>query len=103
MLMKVSQMKNERVDDSRVRLEKAFYFALGAYTEQEAKKWDQWRDQSWGQLYNHIKHELQEIKRSESHLKLIHNLCDLVGLSTILLAHIMEKTGHFVEKESVDK
>lgn len=92
-------MKTGRVDESRLQLEKAFYFALGAYTEQEAKKIDEWRDQSWGQLYNHIKHELQEIKRSDSQTKLIHNLCDLVGLSTILLAHVMEKAGHFGENK----
>lgn len=86
-------MRGTRIDESRARLVRAFYFALGGYTEQEAKKLDEWRDQSLGQLYDHLRHELDEIrsnlKRSELSY-LVHNCVDAVGLSTILLATAME-------------
>lgn len=88
-------MKKDRTDESRAQLEKAFYFALGSYAEQEAKKDDQWRDQSIGQLYAHLYHELGEIrtnlKRNDRLTFLVHNCVDAVSLSTILLAKVMEK------------
>jgi len=84
-----------RLSDSRKKLKEAFFFAFGAYVEQEAKKLDQWRDQSFGQLYSHLKHELEEIKRSDSKTKQLHNCMDAVMLSTILLAKVMEQEGLF--------
>lgn len=87
--------KGERVDESRLRLVIAFFHALGTYQEQEAKKEDQWRDQNWWQLVNHLAHEVEELKRSDTQLKVLHNLCDLVGLSVILLATLMEELGYF--------
>lgn len=91
-------MKKRRIDESRTMLVKAFYFALGSYMEQEAKKGDQWRDQSIGELYSHLKHEVEEIRRnlkSGDYTYLVHNCTDLVGLSTILLAKVLEKGKHF--------
>ena len=90
-------MEKTRVDDSRERLVRAFYFALGAYTEQEATKLDEWREASLGQLYAHLLHEVKEeirgnIKRSEL-TYLVHNAVDAVALSTILLARVMEMAG----------
>ena len=86
--------KETRVDESRKMLVNASYFAIGAYTEQEAKKLDQWRDENWWQLCNHIAHEVEEIRRSiNDSTKLIHNLNDLVGLSLIMLAKGMIETG----------
>ena len=55
-------MKKTRVDESRAELERAFYYALGGYAEQEAKKDDQWRDQTIGQLYAHLAHEIDEVR-----------------------------------------
>lgn len=87
-------MKKTRVDESRKKLVEAFYFALGGYTEQEAKKEDQWRDQSIGQLYAHLKHEVEEIranlKRNDRLTFLLHNCVDAVCLSTILLSKVMD-------------
>jgi len=87
-------MKKTRIDESREALFKAFLFALGSYTEQEATKNDQWR-QSIGQLYDHLKHELEEIKSNLRPPKdqltyLIHNCCDAVTLSAMLLYKAME-------------
>lgn len=85
-----------RVDISRAMLERAFYFALGSYMEQESKKDDQWRDQTIGQLYDHLLHELEEIRRNlrDSQLTfLVHNSVDAVSLATILLAKAMLQAG----------
>ena len=94
-------MKRRRMDESRGFLVKAFYFALGSYMEQEAKKEDQWRDQSIGELYAHLRHEIEEVRRNlktNDYTYLVHNCADLVGLSAILLAKVMEEGGYF-EKE----
>lgn len=88
--------KKARMDESRKQLVKAFYMALGSYTEQESKKLDQWMDQSIGQLYDHLSHELEEIKRNlrDSNLTFfIHNSMDAVSLSTMLLVKAMEAAG----------
>lgn len=86
-------MKKKRLDESRKDLVTAFYFALGEYTGQEAKKIDQWRDQSIGQLYNHLHHEVVEeirgdLKKSDLQF-LLHDAMDAVNLSCILLAKVM--------------
>jgi len=87
----------DRRDESREKLVKAFYMALGSYTEQEAKKDDSWRDQSLGQLFEHMAHEVEEIrhniKRKDPNTFLVHNAMDVCSLSTIFLAHVMERDG----------
>jgi hypothetical protein len=90
-----------RVDESRERLFNAFMFAMGSYTEQEAKKLDQWRDQDYFKIYAHLKHEITEVKRSKDLTKQIHNACDMVGLSCILLAHLLDKNG--INKDIFEK
>ena len=89
-------MRRDRIDESREKMLKAFYFALGSYMEQEAKKADTWRDQGYGELYAHLKHELEEIKRSMTANNLtymIHNCVDVVLLSNMLLARAMEENN----------
>jgi len=86
-------MKKSRIDESREMLVRAFYFALGSYTEQESKKLDEWRDRSIGELYAHLKHELEEIRRSKDFTKQLHNCMDAVMLSVILLAKVMKAGG----------
>jgi len=82
------------MDESRARLLNAFHFALGTYMEQEAKKGDQWRDQSIGQLYAHLDHEVEEIQTNvrKGQLRfLIHNAADAAGLSLMLLSRALEE------------
>ena len=89
--------KPDRRDESRARLLEAFYHALGSYTEQEAKKFDQWRDKTLRENFLHLSHELQEIKNNMDKKMpmtyLVHNCDDAVGLSCILLAQVMEMAG----------
>jgi len=99
-------MKEARQDLSRAKLVRAFYFALGSYVEQEAKKGDSWRDQSVGQLYAHLAHEIEEIRRNlrppKNHLSfLLHNCLDAVMLSTMLLCKVMDLSGLQEEEGAV--
>jgi hypothetical protein len=83
----------DRLIESRVKLQNAWMMAFGSYVEQEAKKLDQWRDQSIGQLYSHLQHELEEIKRNlkrRDKAFLLHNCMDAVMLATIMLAKVLE-------------
>lgn len=89
-------MDKTRMDESREKLVRAFFFSLGSYMEQEAKKQDSWRDQSIGELYAHLSHEMQEIRRNLTKNELsylLHNASDAVALATILLATVMEMAG----------
>lgn len=89
-------MKTSRIDESRRKLTKAFYLSLGAYMEQEAKKGDSWRDQSLGEAYAHLSHELKEIRGNINNndlTHLVHNASDAVILATILLSRAMEMAG----------
>ena len=91
--------------ESRRKLVNAFFMALGSYIEQEAKKGDEWREQSIGQIYAHLSHEVEEIrrnlKRGEREL-LIHNCIDAVMLATMLLAKVAEQEG-LLDKENLEE
>lgn len=90
--------KTGRVDESRVLFRAALDMAYGSYVEQEGKKSDQWRDQSLGQIMNHLAHEIEEVrgnlKRGEIGY-LLHNAMDVIELGAILLAqaHLQTTRG----------
>ena len=88
--MDLTEEQDDRMSESRARIIRAFHVALGSYIEQEAKKLDQWRDESYGQLYGHLKHEIGEIGRSKGRTIQIHNCIDSVMLSCILLDKVLE-------------
>lgn len=73
----------------------SFYGAVlavyGCYTEQEGKKGDQFRDQSYIDLYKHLDHEIVEIKRSVGTTVRLHNAMDACGLFAMLAIKIMEE------------
>ena len=87
----------DRRDESRARLVYAMYHGLGSYTEQEAKKFDQWRDKTLRENFLHLKHEISEVEKNINQKMpmtyLVHNCDDLVGLSAILLAQVMQMAG----------
>lgn len=67
-----------------VDVEEAMILALGSYIEQEAKKKDQWRDESFNQLYKHLRDEIAEIANSEGVTIRLHNCIDACALSAML-------------------
>ena len=75
-------------------IKQALDMAYGSYIEQEGKKGDQWRDQSIGQLGDHIKHEINDEVmsniRSGDFGYLLHNAMDVIELGAMLLAKAQE-------------
>ena len=88
--MEITKEEDLRMVESRQRLYKAMMLALGSYIEQEAKKKDSWRDKSFGENYAHLRHEIEEIKRSKSKTAQLHNCMDACALAAILVAQLTE-------------
>ena len=88
--MNLTEEQDKRMSESRLRIIRTFNVALGSYIEQEAKKLDQWRDQTYGELYGHLKHEIGEIGRSKRRTIQIHNCIDSIMLSCLLLDKVLE-------------
>ncbi|MHA1286022.1 MAG: hypothetical protein ACTSPB_01340 [Candidatus Thorarchaeota archaeon] len=70
-----------------------FYHEGKGYIEQEATKKDSWRDHTYGQLFGHLKHEIEEIGRSKARTIRIHNCIDALILSCFLVDKILEADG----------
>lgn len=88
--MKITKDEDKRMMESRYKLINAWYLSLGSYIEQEAKKQDQWRDKTYGELYAHLKHEIAEIQRSKEKTIQLHNCMDACILSAIMVAKLIE-------------
>lgn len=79
----------KRMIDSRERMNNMMQRAIGIYMAKEVKIKDQWREQSYWQVFQHLKHEIEEIERSSTPNRKIHNLLDACGLC-VLLANKVE-------------
>ncbi len=88
--MNITEEQDKRMSESRKRIIELFYTTLGSYIEQESKKMDQWRDETYGQLFGHLKHEVGEIGRSKTKTTQIHNCMDSAMLSLLLLDKVLE-------------
>ena len=88
--MEISKKQDVQMTDSRRKLLNAMMVSLGSYIEQEAKKLDDWRNRSFGEIYAHLKHEVQEIKRSKTKTQQLHNCIDACCLSAMLVAKLLE-------------
>jgi len=89
--MKITKEEDKRLNESRDMLLKAMLISLGSYIEQEAKKKDDWREKSFGEIYAHLRHEIEEIKRSKTKTQQLHNCMDACSLSAMLVAKLMEE------------
>ncbi len=81
-----------RLEESRIKVQRMMDRAMGMYIEQEGKKGDTWRDQSYGQLFSHMRHEVEEIKRSSNRTFQLHNCLDNAILSILLACKVEEET-----------
>lgn len=91
--MTVDRESDERMAESRRRIWDTMAMSFGSYVEQEAKKADGWREKSMGEIFAHMKHELEEIRRSMQRGERttpLHNAMDMCSLSAILVAKAME-------------
>lgn len=80
-----------RKSDSRRRLRAIFNMALGVYIKEEINKEDSWRDIEYHKLWSHFLHEVEEIKRSKSRIRQLHNILDAINLLGMCAAKIMLK------------
>ncbi len=87
--IKLTELQELRLSDSRRRIRDALFLALGAYTEQEGKKYDSWRDMDWHSLFRHLQHEMKELEKSNDKTKQLHNSVDACALSAILVAKVI--------------
>jgi len=89
--MKLTKAQDQSLQDSRRRLRQALDMAFGSYVEQEATKFDNWREETFGAVFDHLKHEVLEIRRSKTRTTQLHNAIDACMLSAILVAKILER------------
>jgi len=80
-----------RMAESRRKLEAVMYLALGVYIKKEPQEADNWRDKDWGMIFGHLKHEIEEIGRSESQDRRLHNSLDALCLAAMLAVKAMEE------------
>jgi len=89
--MKISEQEDESMTVSRKLLRDAMMISLGSYIEQEPKKKDSWRNQTYGQIYAHLKHEIGEIERSKTKTTQLHNAMDACTLAAIMVANLLDR------------
>lgn len=78
----------KRLKESKLMIEKCMSEAIGLYTAKEPKHGDEWRDTDIFSNFNHLKHELDEIKRSKDSVRQLHNVLDACCQAAILAARI---------------
>ena len=83
--------ETNRVIDSHKRVQQMLDKAMGLYIAKEPKHKDEWRDKTVWQNFMHLKHEMEEIERSKSADRQLHNALDACGQAAILAASIMLK------------
>jgi len=76
--MKITKEEDKRLNESRNILLKAMLISLGSYIEQEAKKKDNWREKSFGEM------------RSKTKTQQLHNAMDACSLSAMLVAKLIQ-------------
>jgi hypothetical protein len=86
--------KNEtRQVESQIMIREAMAEAIGLYIAKEPKHSDEWRDKSVWEVFMHLSHEIDEIKRSGTSDRQLHNALDACAQSAILAARIKLEQG----------
>lgn len=80
-----------RLTESRLMIEKAMSEAMGLYIAKEPKHTDEWRDKDVWSNMKHLEHEIDEIKRSKTSDRQLHNALDACAQSAILAVSIKLK------------
>lgn len=89
--MKLEDFKEfNRLLESQQILRDVMHEAIGVYMAKEPKIKDQWREMTlWG-IWEHLKHEIEEIDRSGTKDRTYHNILDAIGLLAMLGYRIQE-------------
>lgn len=75
--------KNELII-SQDNLRDTIHEAIGIYMAKEPAERDDWQRKNIWQLWQHLKHELEEIEKSGSADRIYHNLLDAIGLTAMI-------------------
>lgn len=86
-------MNEERHIESQRMIRDCMAEAIGIYIAKEPTEKDNWRDKSIWQTFMHLKHEIEEIQRSKSSDRQLHNALDACGQAAILAARIKIEMG----------
>jgi hypothetical protein len=86
--MKTNPFTKTRLTESQELLRSVMSESLGIYMAKEPKNEDQWREQEYWQILDHLKHEIEEIQRSQTLDRKYHNALDCIGQASILAAHL---------------
>jgi hypothetical protein len=86
--------KNEsRQIESQMMIIEAMAEARGLYIAKEPKHFDEWRDKTVWEVFMHLKHEIEEIERSATTDRQLHNALDACAQASILAARIKLEMG----------
>lgn len=83
----------DRLVDSQIRIRECMAEAVGLYIAKEPKHKDEWRDKTVWEVFMHLSHEIDEIKRSGTTDRQLHNALDACAQAAILAARIKLEQG----------
>jgi len=90
--IEITKEQDKRLSESRQLIHDAHMISYGSYIEQEASKFDTWRDQTYWQLVQHLRHEVDELERSKTRVAQLHNAIDACSLASIIIGrHMLEE------------
>lgn len=87
--MKLTETDNRLMESQRL-LREVMSEAIGIYMAKEPSEKDGWRDVNLWQLDQHLKHEHEEVNRSNTPDRLYHNLLDSIVLTAMLAVRVRE-------------
>ena len=87
-----------RLSESRNLIREMMNTAMGLYIAKEPKHGDEWREKGYWKNFMHLKHELDEIERSKSYDRKLHNALDACAQSAILASMILLQEKADLEK-----
>jgi hypothetical protein len=86
-------MKEERQIESQWIIRESLAEALGIYIAKEPSEKDTWRDKDIWSAFQHLKHEIEEIERSKTMDRQLHNALDACAQAAILASRIKLEMG----------
>jgi benzoyl-CoA reductase/2-hydroxyglutaryl-CoA dehydratase subunit BcrC/BadD/HgdB len=87
------EKSEERQVESQMMVRECMAEAIGLYIAKEPKHTDEWRDKSVWANFEHLRHELEEINRSATTERQLHNALDACAQAAILAARLKLEMG----------
>lgn len=94
----MTEKDEARQVESQIMVRECMAEAIGLYIAKEPKHGDEWRDKDRYSVFMHLSHEIEEIKRSATDDRQLHNALDACAQAAILAAHIKLEMGKGKDK-----